>query len=398
MNYKFFARPTMKSSAIALSISLFVFLSACKKKEESCWECFSKPKAECQGMVKCKWEPKITMNEVWSSNSTSSYQVTDNGRCMCEQDPIPVVEKSTKPVASLPFYSFSDLSVIVADKNNNVWISHNQTTECYNGSAWTTNNITPYNNSANQIAPYSQVSTTSGGFSVSPGNILFATCQTYGLASVDANNAANSWSYYQTINTAIPTQKLTDVYAETDNRIWIGTKEYGVIKFETPNTWTAYNSSNTSLHSNSITSLDVDNAGNLWMGTEIGFAKLANGTVTEFMVGYVHDIACDNQGLVWAATDDGLKRWNTSANTMEYFGVDNSGLNTAKVLSLTVDASGKLWIGTDAGLYAWEGEKIVKYVPANEYQVGSVIKCISAAPNGKLWIATDKGVASYTPN
>src|SRR5436190_14185174 len=106
----------LKNRVYPLAIICLFIVVSCKKKQESCWECFSKPKAECQGMGKCKWEPKITIDMMWSNSNTSSYQVNDNGRCMCEQDPIAVVDKPAANVSSLPFYAFNNVTAIGTDR------------------------------------------------------------------------------------------------------------------------------------------------------------------------------------------------------------------------------------------------------------------------------------------
>jgi ligand-binding sensor domain-containing protein len=395
------AKGTMKNlrlgwMPVTILACALLFTFSCKKREEGCWECFSKPKEQCQGMDKCKWEAKISIDKVWSNNNTSSYQVTDNGRCMCEQDPIAVVEKGENRVAAMPFYSYSSVTGIVADKNNHVWLSHDQSTEFYNGTAWVGANITPFENIIDVAAPYFPANAPAVGYTVTAANTVYAATAAYGLASINAN-AGDNWTYYETMNSSIPTQKLNAVYAQTDNTIWIGTKEKGLMKFDLPDTWTTYNSTNSSMHSNNITSLAADLQGTIWFGNELGFGKIENGTVTEFMIGAVHAVSCDGEGNIWAATDDGLKKWNITTNTMEYYGTDNSGLNTSTVLSLSTDRNGKLWIGTSAGIYAYENGKIIKYTAANEYQVGMTIRSMSADQNNKIWVATENGVAVLTP-
>jgi ligand-binding sensor domain-containing protein len=389
---------TMKKATISAAFALFIaasvlLLPSCQKKQESCWECFSKPKDQCKGMGKCKWEPKITIDQVWSSSNCASYQVNDNGRCMCEQDNIAAVEKASRSVSSFPFYSFNNVSCIGTDMNNNVWVSHDNTTEYFSGASWTTNDLRPSENISNHTPPYTQTVQAANSFYASSNNTLFASTAEYGLASVSAATPSNPWSYYQTNNSGICTQNLNSVYAESDSRVWLGTKDKGIMKFDLPNTWTCYNSTNTSMHSNNITAMTADHSGNIWFADDMGFGSLVASTVTEFMIGAVRGIACDGEGNIWAATNDGLKRWNPSTHVMDYFGTETSGLNTSTVLSVTTDRNGKLWIGTDAGLYTYEGGKIVKITPANDYQVGLVIKALSVDLNNKLWIATDKGVA-----
>jgi ligand-binding sensor domain-containing protein len=387
---KNFPRRWMAVTVITFSI---LFVASCKKKEESCWECFNKPKEECKGNDKCAWEAKVTIDQVWNNNNTASYQVKDDGRCMCEGDPIPVVEKASKNVGSVPFYPVANISCVAADRNNNLWVSNSSSTQLFNGTSWTTANITPYENVIGHSAPYSTVTTAATGFAVTGTNKIYAATAQYGLAMLDAGAGDNSWVYYETMNSSIPTQNLTHVYAESDSRIWIGTNENGILKFDVPGTWTYYNGTNSTMHSGHISCITGSSSGTIWFGSDLGFGKLSNGTVTEYLVGKVHAIACDNDGNAWAATDDGLKRWNAAANTMEYYGIDNSGLNTATVTSLTRDNTGKIWIGTHGGLYAYEGGKIVKYNFANEYQVGNMIHCISADQNNRIWIATENGVA-----
>src|SRR3569832_783788 len=199
-------RRTMKKSvlrAACLLFSVVIVFSSCRKKEESCWECFNKPKADCKGNGKCKWDPQITIDHTRSNSSTAAYQVNDNGKCMCEQDQVNTAEKNAVSTGSMPFYAFTNVSAIATDGNNNVWVTHDQTTEYFNGSSWTTNNIAPSDNTGQHVAPYSPVNTAAKGYSISSGNYLFAATSAFGLASLLANPESNTWSYYQTINTSI---------------------------------------------------------------------------------------------------------------------------------------------------------------------------------------------------
>lgn len=72
-----------------------------------------------------------------------------------------------------------------------------------------------------------------------------------------------------------------------------------------------------------------------------------------------NDVQClfqDSQGFVWAATNDGLNRYD--GYIFKTYGINDSGLTSNLILAIDEDSSGNLWIGTaDKGVFFYDREK-----------------------------------------
>lgn len=72
-----------------------------------------------------------------------------------------------------------------------------------------------------------------------------------------------------------------------------------------------------------------------------------------------NDVQClfqDSQGFVWAATNDGLNRYD--GYVFRTYGINDSGLTSNLILTIDEDSSGNLWIGTaDKGIFFYNREK-----------------------------------------
>lgn len=70
----------------------------------------------------------------------------------------------------------------------------------------------------------------------------------------------------------------------------------------------------------------------------------------------VNAVAQDALGYVWAATENGLYRFD--GNRFRQFGAAE-GLPERSILALHVDETGRLWVGTQGGLFAFEKQRFV---------------------------------------
>lgn len=109
----------------------------------------------------------------------------------------------------------------------------------------------------------------------------------------------------------------------------------------------------------------------------------------------VRSIACDSQGVVWAATDWGLCRYQGSTWTILQEG--SSGLPENNLRALAVDADDRLWIGTTLyGLAILDGSVWTVYDVNNSPLPENEVNCITIDHRGWAWIGTTAGLACYT--
>jgi len=121
-----------------------------------------------------------------------------------------------------------------------------------------------------------------------------------------------------------------------------------------------------SLGSRYICSLVEDSSGALWLGTdtsgvdhldpdqgEFQHYRYVEGNPNSLSNGQVHEVMVDHQGIVWAATSNGLNQIDPQKNQITRYRHDpqNPGSLASDHLSTVYeDRQGIIWVGTDQGL------------------------------------------------
>ncbi|MDF9798031.1 ligand-binding sensor domain-containing protein/signal transduction histidine kinase [Catalinimonas alkaloidigena] len=215
-------------------------------------------------------------------------------------------------------------------------------------------------------------------------------------------------------NTGIPLNRIeVQVMIETsDEDIWIGTKNYGVLRFISKEKsyiqYTLVSPSNTNRQITSVLSLCEGENNAIWAGTFGGgiyyfdeqqqtFTSYQDQNDSSQMLGtsVVMDLHKDKNGMLWAATfGSGLFRIDPHYQTFKQYRATNKkgSLLTNDLFCLEEDAEGTLWIGTyGKGIYHYDRrtETFSEAFPelANEYIQDIFFN------RGYIWMATqDKGV------
>src|SRR5437763_9519702 len=97
-------------------------------------------------------------------------------------------------------------------------------------------------------------------------------------------------------------------------------------------------------------------------------------------------IVQDHEGFLWAATEDGLYRYD--GDRFHRFGIDE-GLPSNQMTALALGDDGRLWAGTYRGVAVFDDgrfRQVAKSFPDQR------IKGLAAAPGGAAWIATGAGL------
>ena len=158
------------------------------------------------------------------------------------------------------------------------------------------------------------------------------------------------------------------VYEDRSGRLWIGTKDNGLMMFEDGGkSFITFkmNDDKNSISSNSISSVTEDTKGNIWIGTDNGLNRLSPGN--NFFTKYnktdgnensissnnVLKVFCDKAGVIWAGTDAGLNKFtdqNESFIRYQYSKSDTNSLSENTILSIYEDNRNEFWVGTYFGL------------------------------------------------
>lgn len=191
----------------------------------------------------------------------------------------------------------------------------------------------------------------------------------------------------------LPQNTVQALSQTRDGYLWVGTMD-GLARFDGVR-FTVFDSRTVpELGSGSILGLMEDAEGNLWIGRNGGATIYRNG---RFQAAFAEEATagtsvwsfCQGRdGVVWAATDNGLVRWEKGL-TRVYRKAD--GLPTDKLRSITLDREGVLWIGTTGGgLVSFSGGRFEIFSTSNGFP-NDQVRAVCADPGGGVWAATAGG-------
>jgi ligand-binding sensor domain-containing protein len=253
--------------------------------------------------------------------------------------------------------------------------------------------------------------------------------------------------------------RFFSVYVLDDDRILLGTRKFGLNYFNRrTGKVKVFNVNNSGLADNNIHIIRKDNYGNILIGTENGIfvfdaeksavrpfkqafssqitARLRNNRIADIL----HDdkmrywIATFNgllmaendttdyffrsssgknhipgdevlqiiqrkNGEIWAATNNGLARYDALRNSFDAFNEKSHGLSHFSVLSLLETRDSVLWAGTEYGLnrYLEQKDTFKVYSSENLGFANDFIYCILEDKNQNLWLSTNKGLIRFNP-
>lgn len=247
-----------------------------------------------------------------------------------------------------------------------------------------------------------------------PGNLWVATAK--GISKFNfseyAEQSVKSYQRNFTISNYTSENGLIDnrsrsVFADRENNIWIATYGNGVSKISTEKFHTITISEG--LIDNTPGPILEDLSGRVWVGTTNGISIIEPHqdpvSSNRYAIrnldrrsGLPHlnvlDLCLDKNGTVWAATEDGVGRFNSSVFTVY---PDKKILSNSNARQIRFDDNGNLWIGTVSGLnrVSDTGNQIFtnKDGLPNDY-----IRKIMKDHYGNLWIGTNNGLCRIDRN
>jgi len=200
------------------------------------------------------------------------------------------------------------------------------------------------------------------------------------------------WVSYKLSNSQIPSNIISCIAVDKENKKWIGTRDKGVASFDGIN-WVKYNTKNSSLISDFIYCIDVADDNSIWVGTSIGLSVYRNGVWQNFSESYLNkyitDIAIGKNGDVWISTEVGLAKYNSGI--WQVYNTSNSGIAANYTTCVSVDELGNIWVGTNMfGISKFDGSNWKSYNVANmgiDTSIGNIIIHIAADKDNNIWSA-----------
>jgi signal transduction histidine kinase/ligand-binding sensor domain-containing protein len=196
--------------------------------------------------------------------------------------------------------------------------------------------------------------------------------------------------------------------------LWVGTYGHGLFRFD-PRTRSFIRFRHDSRDPHSLSNdivprLFVDHEGTLWAATHDGLDRF-NATTNSFItynveLGSIHPyylaITEDRKGMLWLGTEtSGLVRFEPATGEFTIYQHDENRAETLsdnRVNSILFDRSGTMWVGTQAGLDQFdEATGGFTTYSRREGLPGSVVGCVLQDERESLWMSTDNGVAKLDP-
>jgi len=206
---------------------------------------------------------------------------------------------------------------------------------------------------------------------------------------------------------------VVGLFQDREGSFWAHTKGGDVLRFDPrPPVFRSYRhepGNKNSLIDSAVISAYEDSKGILWIGTERGLNRVDRRTGqvkryenVEFAAG-VRSIAEDRGGSLWFGTrGNGLVRFDRrtgAVRTFRHRKDDPGSLSNDYVAALLVDRQGILWAATDYGLnrYDEDKEKYQSFKP--DEKDPTRYHSIAEDPNGELWLASSEfGLHRFRPS
>ena len=210
-----------------------------------------------------------------------------------------------------------------------------------------------------------------------------------------------------TTDDGLPLDYISCTYRASNGMLWFGTNGGGVTRYD-GRSFTNF-TMNHGLPDNTIMALGGDRNGNIWIGTSTGgLCRYDGHRFTTFSIGDgtglnkgIHTMIEDKDGIMWfGSRGQGVFRHDpsrTHQNGQEEFTIMPVIHPQGKdhVRALSIDNSGALWAATGQGLARWDGSAFRHIVPAGVdlTDVSSMV----ADGEGALWLGRyGGGLTRYT--
>jgi ligand-binding sensor domain-containing protein len=195
--------------------------------------------------------------------------------------------------------------------------------------------------------------------------------------------------------------------------LWFGTAHQGVVLYNRrtgrikayPHT----PADPSTVSSETVERLLVDHKGTLWAATWDGLSRFDPSSErfttyrqnpTAHGLNY-YAIAEDRHGGLWLGGNLGLQHFETDTGKFTSYVHeldDSKSLSDNRVNSVFLDHTGAMWVGTQNGLdeFAPQTGTFTRYAE-RDGMAGNVISCIQEDQRGRLWMSTNQGVSSFDP-
>uniref|UniRef100_UPI00404A52B8 two-component regulator propeller domain-containing protein n=1 Tax=Fulvivirga sp. TaxID=1931237 RepID=UPI00404A52B8 len=225
-------------------------------------------------------------------------------------------------------------------------------------------------------------------------------------------NGPNSKAF--TIGSGFPDNFTRMTYQDKNGTIWVGTKNAGLIKFNSLDDWKVIDDKK-GLTSNYIMSIKENEKGQLVVGTISGINILERDSVIKTIIvddGLPSNFSFSTYSIdpyLWIASNDGLIRY--SEDTIIVFN-RSKGMPSDIIYDVLYDGDGNLWLPSEKSILkisvealnkvAGKSAELIDYTTFDKSQGMLNNHCLGAVlsvedSKGNFWIPTQGGVVEVSP-
>jgi len=196
---------------------------------------------------------------------------------------------------------------------------------------------------------------------------------------------------YNPSNSGMPDVESWGMTTDQFGNIWAAAGNSGLVRFDGASNWTVYNTGNSGMTNNWVNYVTEDNQGNIWVATGGGFARFDGTNWTTFNVGdYGRVVIQTTDGRIWMASTTRLTVFDGSS-TID-FTTGNSGIPDNDVSALVEDQSGNLWLGTvNGGVAKYNGSTFQVFDISNSTLPDNYIETIDIDNFNRPWVGMNSG-------
>jgi signal transduction histidine kinase/ligand-binding sensor domain-containing protein len=202
----------------------------------------------------------------------------------------------------------------------------------------------------------------------------------------------DKWSPIRATNFVSDTLKVTALYLDRHNALWVGTLDRGIYRISgsSIDNFTAADG----LSDNYVHSIYEDSEGTIWASTTKGVDNFRDMPVTTYLArnglctGEPDSVLAARDGTVWVGGAAGLCALRNSRFSSI---LHENGLPGHQVMAMFEDHAGHLWVGVDEGLYIYEDGRFTEIRRSNNTPIGLVI-ALTEDVEHNIWAETSRPV------
>jgi signal transduction histidine kinase/ligand-binding sensor domain-containing protein len=209
-------------------------------------------------------------------------------------------------------------------------------------------------------------------------------------------------------NASIGGSVLATACMGQESRLWIGLFDGGLDRMDTKTglfTHYTHNPSDTnSISNNNVVFIFENEPNDLWTGNwnngGINRLNVKTGHFKHYLSqNNITSILKDADSTIWAASQNGLFRYDEKADEFYQMNEENTGLNITNVVSLVTDDQNNIWIGCFSGIYKFNPKKKESISYGKESGVASQSLTFSSYKmrDGQIFIGAIGGYFSFYP-